>query len=108
MKKMDNNKIDLKDYRQPMVTSLGVFLGFLLGFLGQWMTEYNFALKNAGDYTVFIGCFTGAVLLFFALFRMLTPNLPVDGLHGYYYRTLRLYMAGVLTAFGSILLSAFI
>lgn len=105
---MDNNKIDLKDYRQPMVTSLGVFLGFLLGFLAQWMTEDNFALRNASDYTVFVGCFLGALLLFIALFRMLTPRLPLEGLHGYYHRTLLLYMAGVLVAFGSVLVSAFI
>jgi len=105
---MDNNKIDLKDYRQPMVTSLGVFLGFLLGFLGQWMTEDQFALRNASDYTVFVGCFFGALLLFIALFRMLTPRLPQEGLYGYYSRTLALYMTGVLVAFCSILASAFI
>lgn len=105
---MDNNKIDLKDYRQPMVTSLGVFLGFLLGFLGQWMTEDQFALRNASDYTVFCGCFLGALLLFVALFRMLSPMLPSDGLLRYYYRTLLLYMAGVLVAFCSILVSAFL
>ncbi len=105
---MENNKIDLKDYRQPMVTSLGVFLGFLLGFLGQWMTEDHFALKNLGDHIVFGGCFIGALLLFIALFRMLTPKLPLDNLLGYYHRTLWLYLSGVLIAFCSILISAFV
>lgn len=43
---MTTPTFELKDYRQPVVTSLGVILGFLLGFLGQWVTEDGFALKN--------------------------------------------------------------
>ena len=100
--------IDLKDYRQPMVTSLGVMLGFLVGFLGQWVTEDAFALKSVGDYVVFSGCFVGVLLLLVALFRTLTPMLKSTNALRYYKSTLFIYMTGVLFAFGGLLLSAFI
>ena len=32
---MTSPAFEMKDYRQPVVTSLGVILGFLVGFLGQ-------------------------------------------------------------------------
>ena len=47
---------ELKDYRQPLVTSLGVILGFLIGFLAQWVSEDDFALSGAADWLVFAGC----------------------------------------------------
>lgn len=100
--------MDIKDYRQPMVTSLGVILGFLVGFLGQWVTEESFALKSAADYIVFVGSFIGVVLLFTALFRMLSPKLPkVDTaqIEAYYYTTFLVYMVGVIVSFGSIFIS---
>jgi len=93
-----------------MVTSLGVILGFLVGFLGQWAAEPNFQLRSHSDYVVFLGCLAGVLMLFLALFRMLTPRLADDARSDchYYYRTLLLHMAGVLTALCSILVSAFI
>jgi hypothetical protein len=97
--------MDIKDYRQPMVTSLGVILGFLVGFLGQWVTEDSFALKSAADYIVFIGSFVGVVLLFTALFRMLSPKLPKDDVEAYYYTTFLVYMVGVIVSFGCIFIS---
>lgn len=100
--------IDLKDYRQPMVTSLGVMLGFLIGFLGQWVTEDSFALKGSGDSIAFWGCFTGILLLLYALFRMLSPMTDSGKALRYYKNTLLLYISGVLFAFGGMILSAFI
>lgn len=99
--------MDIKDFRQPMVTSLGVILGFLIGFLGQWVTEDSFALKSSADYIVFIGSFIGVVLLFIALFRMLSPKLPKDDVQAYYYSTFLIYMIGVIVSFGSIFVSVF-
>jgi hypothetical protein len=99
--------MEIKDYRQPMVTSIGVILGFLMGFLGQWVTEPAFHLSTAADYVVFAGSLTGVVLLLLALYRMLSPALPSD-VATYYARTLQLYMGGIVVAFSSIVLSAFI
>jgi hypothetical protein len=99
---------DLKDYRQPLVTSLGVMLGFLIGFLGQWVTEDAFALSSVGDYVAFFGSFFGVLLLLISLFRMLMPVLDRANTLRYYKNTLFMYMTGVLFAFGGLLLSAFV
>lgn len=99
--------MELKDFRQPMVTSIGVILGFLMGFLGQWVTEPSFQLKSAADHLVFGGSLLGVVMLLVALYRMLSPVLP-SNLQGYYMHTLRLYMGGIVVAFASMLVSAFI
>jgi uncharacterized membrane protein len=99
--------MEIKDYRQPMVTSIGVILGFLMGFLGQWVTEPTFKLVAAPDYMVFSGSLLGVVLLLVALYRMLAPVMPKDVVQ-YYARTLQLYMGGMVVAFSSMVVSAFI
>lgn len=99
--------MEIKDYRQPMVTSIGVILGFLMGFLGQWVTEPTFKLVAAPDYMVFVGSLLGVVLLLVALYRMLAPVMPKDVLQ-YYARTLQLYMVGMVVAFSSMVVSAFV
>jgi hypothetical protein len=105
---MNDSSFDLKEYRQPLVTSLGVILGFLLGFLGQWITEDNFTLDSLSDHLTFAGSIVGAALLLYALFRMLVPGIKPDAAHAYYARTLRLFMAGVLVPLVSILIAAFV
>lgn len=105
---MSSPAFELKDYRQPVVTSLGVILGFLIGFLGQWVTEDNFALRSLSDGVVLLACCIGAMLLFSALFRMLQPNVASEEALAHYRVTLKLYMAGLSAAFGGILMSAFI
>lgn len=99
---------ELNDYRQPVVTSLGIILGFLLGFLGQWVTEDSFALKGAGDIVILLGSVVGAFLLFLALFRMLSPNTDADQALAAYRIILKLYLAGAVIPLVSMLISAFI
>lgn len=98
---------EIKDYRQPLVTSLGVILGFLLGFLGQWVTETDFALRDASDHLTFWGALVSAAMLLRALHRMLLPLHAADAL-AHYRQTLRLYMAGIALAFVVILSNVFI
>ena len=90
-----------------MVTSIGVILGFLMGFLGQWVTEPNFRLESASDYIVFVGSLLGVLLLLVSLYRMLSPVVPSD-VARHYTDTLRLYMGGIVVAFSSMVVSAFI
>jgi hypothetical protein len=99
--------MEIKDYRQPMVTSIGVILGFLMGFLGQWVTEPTFRLASSDDHLVFAGSLLGVVMLLAAMYRMLSPVLPADVMP-YYRRTLQLYMGGIVIAFSSMVVSAFI
>lgn len=98
---------ELKDYRQPLVTSLGVILGFLVGFLAQWVSDEQFALANAADWLVFAGCISGAAILLRVLFRMLSPTDASDPLLRYR-RTLRLYVSGIAVAFLSLIVAAFL
>ena len=98
---------EIKDYRQPLVTSLGVILGFLVGFLAQWVSEEHFALANASDWLVFAGSITGAAILLRVLFRMLSPPEAGDPLLRYR-RTLRLYVSGIAIAFLSLIVAAFL
>ncbi len=100
--------MDIKDFRQPMVTSLGVLLGFLIGFLGQWVTEGNFSLATIADKAVFAGCNAGVVLLVLALFSVLWPISPDSDVRKHYKRCLTFYGLGVVVAFASIVLSPFI
>ncbi|MBE2210442.1 MAG: hypothetical protein IAE66_02450 [Xanthomonadaceae bacterium] len=98
---------EIKDYRQPLVTSLGVILGFLIGFLAQWVSEESFALTGASDWLVFGGSIAGAAIMLRVLFRML---MPPDGSEPlvFYRRTLRLYVIGIATAFLSLIAAAFL
>jgi hypothetical protein len=105
---MTTPAFELKDYRQPVVTSLGVILGFLLGFLGQWVTEDGFALKNMADHLVFFGCLTSSALLLLALYRMLRPLVDASAALADYRVTLGLYMAAIGIALGCLVVSAFI
>jgi hypothetical protein len=100
--------IDLKDYRQPLVTSLGIIVGFLLGFLGEWVTEETFTLKSLGDFLTFLGSVTGMILLLSALFLMLSPRDPSEDTVAIYRRILRLYATGVVIPLLCILISAFL
>lgn len=103
----DSPPFDIKDYRQPLVTSLGVILGFLVGFLAQWVSEDDFALNGASDVLVFVGCIAGAALLLGVLFRMLTPT-PANADPLKRYRAiLRQYLSGVSIAFLSLIAAAF-
>lgn len=98
---------EIKDYRQPLVTSLGVILGFLLGFLGQWTVEPDFALRDASDHLTFWGSLAAAGVLLCTLYRMLQPLHSTDPLP-HYRQTLRLYLAGIALAFVAILSSVFL
>lgn len=102
------NTFEIKDYRQPLVTSLGVILGFLLGFLGQWVTEPDFALRNASDHLTFWGSLVAAAMLLRALYRMLQPVHASADVLAHYRQTLRLYMAGIALAFVTILCAEFL
>lgn len=99
--------IDLKDYRQPMVTAIGIMLGFLVGFLGNWVSEPTFSLADDSAKIAFYGPLAGSVCLFVALLRMLNIA-PVTDVISYYQRTLHLFSLGVILALSSIFASGFL
>jgi hypothetical protein len=103
-------RFDIKEYRQPLVTSLGVVLGFLVGAMLQWVSEAHFALVDASDWIVFVGCLTGVAILLRVLFRILSPVAAGDSLQQLqqYRRTLRLYVSGIAIAFLSLITPVFL
>ena len=54
---------EIKDYRQPVVTSIGVILGFLMGFLINWVTDEHFSIHTQVDQVAFFACLIRPFLL---------------------------------------------
>ena len=91
---------EIAPYRQPMVTSIGIIMGFLLSFLANWAVDADDqpALEYTSDYAV-VGTLLLSVTLFtVALFRLLNNRIVADA-GTRYQRTLHIYMAAIVLAF---------
>ena len=100
---MDEN---IQNYRQPMVTAIGIILGFVLGFTGKWATE-PVAETQITDYIVISGLLLSIVLMITALFRILNNNFPTDTVAKYYRKTLMIFITGLSLAFIGVIVSIF-
>ncbi|MFK7983442.1 MAG: hypothetical protein AB8G86_25900 [Saprospiraceae bacterium] len=89
---------NLKEFRQPMVTAIGIILGFVMGFSADWATETVDKSTNA-DYFVGLGLAIGVLLLITALFRILNANYPKENANVYYQRTLYIFITGLGLSF---------
>lgn len=97
---------ELKDYRQPLVTSLGIILGFLLSYLAGWANAADgLLLADTTDLVTFITLAIAVTLLVYVLWRMLNPRLPAGDPLVYYRTTLRLYIVGIAVAFAGFLIT---
>lgn len=97
---MDN---DIQNYRQPLVTSIGIILGFVLGFTGKWATEPS-STFDISDSIILIGLIISILLLIIALFRILN-NAEIDDKGKYYNVTLKMFIAGVCCSFIGVFIS---
>lgn len=97
---------EVKDYRQPLVTSLGIILGFLLSYLAGWANASDgLPLADAADVAT-LSTIVGAVALFVVvIWRMLNPALPRRDPLAYYRTTLRLYIVAIVIAFAGFLVA---
>lgn len=89
---------NLKEFRQPMVTAIGIILGFVMGFSADWATEAVDESTHA-DYLVGVGLAIGVLLLITALFRILNANYPKENANAYYQRTLYIFITGLGLSF---------
>ncbi len=99
---MAESKIkDLAAYRQPMVTSLGIIMGFLLNFLAGWATRDDNVseIKNKADLIVAATVLPSLILMVIVLYRILDIRHQPDKLERIYVTTLRLYMLAIILAF---------
>lgn len=99
---------EIKDYRQPVVTSIGVLLGFLMGFLINWITDEHFSIKTLSDQVALAACLIGPMFLLIALFRMLKPILTQTNALAHYQITLKIYFLGILISLVLLMVSAFL
>ncbi len=92
---------DISAYRQPMITSLGIIMGFLLNFLAGWATKEDQVseMRNAADWIVALTMIPAIILMVLVLYRMLDMRHPVERVEKIYTNTLRLYMAAIILAF---------
>ena len=90
---------EMKDYRQPMVTSLGIILGFMLNFLAGWATGASPAIQDTADALILGTIAVSIVLMLLVLYRILNGHYPDADTSGYYRLTLRLYMLAIGVAF---------
>ncbi len=100
---MDDN---IQNYRQPMVTAIGIILGFVLGFAGKWATD-PVEETSLSDYLIGIGLLLSVVFFITALYRILNNNYPTVNTGKYYQTTLRIFISGLSCAFTGILISIF-
>jgi len=103
------NTKDIASYRQPMITSLGIIMGFLLNFLANWATKEDTVseFRNIADVIVGVTMVPALVLMLIVLYRMLDMRHPEDDVENVYMRTLRLYMAAIILAFCGVAVALF-
>ena len=89
---------DIQSFRQPMVTSLGIILGFLLNFLANWATadDAQPALQTTADWLVALTLLFTLVLMVYVLFRILNNRYNKQDAGEYYQTTFRLYIVSIL------------
>lgn len=96
---------ELKDYRQPMVTPLGILLGFILNFLAGWGIRTGEPIIDATDAVILGTTILAVFLMIYTLYRMLNSNVPEEKVARYYRTTLRFYLGSVVLAFSGFLIA---
>jgi len=89
---------NIQNYRQPMVTATGIFLGFMLSFATGWVGN-AFTKHMFRDIVVAISIILSITLLLVVLYRMLNMDYPADKVNVYYRQTLRLFIIAVSVPF---------
>jgi len=95
---MQNIMEKIQDYRQPIVTATGIFLGFMLNFAVNWLGN-AFTKHMFRDVVVAVSVTLSITLLLVVLYRILSMNYPADRINVYYQRTLRLFLIAVAVPF---------
>jgi hypothetical protein len=91
---------EVAPFRQPMVTSIGIVLGFLLAFLANWAAQADAepALSSASDFVIAFALLGSAGFLTTALFLLLDNRIHANTGERYQ-TTFRIYILGFVLAF---------
>src|SRR5215831_12274436 len=87
----------IQDYRQPMVTATGIFLGFMLNFTSGWIKD-AFTKNMFRDVVVAISIMVSLFLLLIVLVRILRMKHPTDPVT-FYRKTLLFFFIGIAIPF---------
>lgn len=95
---------DITPYRQPMVTSLGIIMGFLLNFLAGWAVrdDPSANIDAKPDWIVVATLLPSLAMMLFVLYRILDIRHASEDLERIYVSTLRLYMTAIVLAFAGV------
>ena len=93
----------IQQYRQPLVTATGIFLGFMLEFANGWLPN-AFQTYKFRDTVIATGTMISIACLVIVLYRILRMNYPEDRVRQYYARTVRLFIIGISIPFFSLVL----
>lgn len=96
----------LQSYRQPMVTSTGIILGFVLNFAASFVKSDS-ATPDWVAYAVFGLIIVGVSSLLVTLSRILVFGVTADQSVEWYQRTRQWFMIGVTSATGGAMLDMF-
>ncbi len=88
---------NIQDYRQPMVTATGIFLGFLLNTTSVWVKD-AFTTHMFRDIVIAIGTITSLALLLLALIRILRMKYSEEPAT-FYRKTLVFFFIGITIPF---------
>ncbi len=101
---------EIKDFRQPMVTSLGIIMGFLLNFLAGWAVENDdgIAVQTTADWIVVLTLLVSLTLMIWVLYRLLNNRFAEATVNAYYQTTFRIYITSLITAFSGVIASLFL
>ena len=89
---------ELKDYRQPMVTSLGIIFGFLLNFLAEWGIKMG-QPETTSEWLVLVVVVLALAMMATVLYFILHPTRGSTDPGRYYLGVLRLYLAAISLSF---------
>ena len=93
--------INIQDYRQPMVTATGIFLGFMLNFTAAWIKD-AFTKNVFSDLVVAISLTASLTLLLLVLIRILRIRYPTEP-ERFYRKTLIFFFFGIVIPFAGFL-----
>lgn len=101
---------DIRDFRQPMVTSLGIIMGFLLNFLASWAVENDsgVAIQTTADWIIVLTLLISLTLMIWVLRRLLNNRYDEATVDDYYQITFKIYIASLSTAFSGVIASLFL
>ena len=91
---------DPTPYRQPMITSLGIMMGFLLNFLANWAVadDDSPALNGTGDYLVAGTLVTSIAMMCWVIARVLDIRKTGEAASKVYLAAYRTYVAAIVLA----------